>query len=310
MPQARYQIRFFRFRPIVNPEDHEAAIPTPEVISEGLSAIDAPDLSLGLGNGERLVAWCDEEGVDFPHMTLGRTRFNRYLPSVESGAERSALQIERDAGLSTAAFCGFFEPDVCVVMSRQGGPTPRHVGRFLRERVPAMASLGLSPIVDSEAIEQLEDVEEITMLSATIATTETGFLREHSASLAELLRAASSEYGAGVVEIALRVSPRSRDEALVPNEAQTLARGLQEAFLEGHDVSRLSVDGRRRPGEARLGEMNLLSHALQRSIDVELEGPEGEERFADLNFQGAYERVLETYGEVEPELANDRYIVV
>jgi len=304
---TQYSIRFHKLAPLTSNDDL-SALPTPAALADEASAVGHESRTMDLKNGERLVHCDREQDIALPHIIFGRTNYGN-IPMVEQDRELTPLELAENAGVTKLAFCGLFGDGVVAVMTSAGGPTPVMIGRYLRSCVTSLQRRTLATLIDTQAVSELENLEEITLLETKIHTSEAALLREHDHSIAEMLEACSNDYGAFYLGLSLHVEPRSRDQTLDTDNIPELAKRLQEHVVEGHDIQKLKVNGRMESGQAATGPISLLSHMLQTSIKVDMTGPGGKERIGDLNSTAAFSYIEDAYEAYQEDIRNGRYAI-
>lgn len=191
-----------------------------------------------------------------------RLRFGRVrrddLPRLENAGSIKPLPIGPTDGIVETTHMQFFDHNIVGVEFNYHGPRASALSTYCETKVPDLPHFRLRPLLNRDALRQLDNMEDMRLVSIRLHPSDAQLLAEANRSLPAAFQAVGQQYNANAIDFVLRAEPRRTLDRSIFEMVRTLFRSSRNP-LDDFDVFKLKG---RSADRHRVEEFDLLRDKL------------------------------------------------
>lgn len=201
------KIFFFRIMGIPYEDGEIPEIPVDDTLQQ-IMALRFQTTSTG--SRSRYMDWGSSVVCAWPSLAGNRQRLELGkirrddLPALENGGDRRNLPVDEGDGLSESIHVEFFDNHIVGSEFNFYGPRTSAFSHYCAEKLPNLPRFSLYPLLNRNAIEQLNDVGDLRMFSVRVHASRAELLSAANQAIPGLLESLASQYDGEMFEITIK----------------------------------------------------------------------------------------------------------
>lgn len=136
---------------------------------------------------------------------LGMGRIRRTdLPGIEDRGKIKRLDLARTAGVVDTTHIQFFANGIVGAEYNFYGPRATGFSAYCQEKLPGVPHFRLHPLLNRKAMEQLNSIEDVRLVSIRIKPSHLQLLSQIQESLPDAFEAVAGQFGVDAIDVVLR----------------------------------------------------------------------------------------------------------